>query len=43
MITGTNRYYKYSKISEAKFRQLLKAFAMDFTASDTAKLTGLSK
>ncbi|PCI79578.1 MAG: IS1595 family transposase [SAR86 cluster bacterium] len=41
-MTGTNRYYKYSKISEAKFRQLLKAFAMDFSASDTAKLTGLS-
>ncbi len=42
MITGANRYYKNSKISEAKFRQLLRAFAMDFSASDTAKLTGLS-
>ena len=42
MITGINRYYKFSKISEAKFRQLLRAFAMDFSASDTAKLTGLS-
>jgi transposase-like protein len=42
MITGKNRYYKNSKISEAKFRQLLKAFAMDFSASDTAKLIGLS-
>jgi hypothetical protein len=43
MIAGTNRYYKYSKTSEAKFRQLLKAFAMDFSASDTARLTGLSR
>ena len=42
MITGINRYYKFSKISEAKFRQLLRAFAMDFSASDTARLTGLS-
>jgi hypothetical protein len=38
-----NKYYKRSKISEAKFRQLLRYFAMDFTATDTAKLTGISK
>ncbi len=38
-----NKYYKYSKISEAKFRQLVKYFAMDFTATDTAHLTGLSR
>ena len=42
MYTGTNRYYKYSKISEAKFRQILKLFALDLTATDTAKLSGLS-
>nr|VFK62686.1 MAG: hypothetical protein BECKTC1821F_GA0114240_107812 [Candidatus Kentron sp. TC] len=30
MYKGTNRYYKNSKISEAKFRQIAKAFAMDF-------------
>ncbi|MCH2450931.1 MAG: IS1595 family transposase [Gracilimonas sp.] len=38
-----NKYYKRSKISEAKFRQLIRYFAMDFTASDTAELTGLSR
>lgn len=38
-----NKYYKCSKISEAKFRQLVRYFAMDFTASDAAELTGLSR
>ena len=42
MYTVRNRYYKNSKISEARFRRLLKAFAMDFSASDTARLTGIS-
>ena len=37
-----NRYQKYSKISERKFRDILKYFALDFTASDTAKLTMVS-
>ena len=37
-----NRYYKCSKISEVKFRCLLRLFALDLTASDTARLTGLS-
>ncbi|MCX7184536.1 MAG: IS1595 family transposase, partial [Nitrosospira sp.] len=27
-----NRYYFRSRISEKKFRQLLRCFAMDFTA-----------
>ena len=38
----TNRYYKCSKISEVKFRYLLRLFALDLTASDAARLTGLS-
>lgn len=38
-----NKYYKRSKISEAKFRQLIRYFAMDFTATDSAELTGLSR
>ena len=38
-----NRYYKCSKLSEAKFRQLLRLFALDLTASDAARLTGLSR
>jgi transposase-like protein len=37
-----NRYQKFSKISERKFREILKYFAHDFTASDTARLTAIS-
>ena len=37
-----NRYYKCGKVSEVKFRYLLRLFAVDLTASDTAWLTGLS-
>ena len=37
-----NRYYKCSKISEVKFCYLLRLFALDLTASDAARLTGLS-
>ena len=37
-----NRYCKCSKISEVKFRYLLRLFALDLTASDAARLTGLS-
>ena len=36
-----NKYQKFSKITEPKFRQLLRLFALDLTASDTAKLTGV--
>ena len=39
---SANRYYKCSKISEVNFRYLLRLFALDLTASDTARLTGLS-
>ncbi|MCG8427761.1 MAG: IS1595 family transposase [Chromatiales bacterium] len=42
MYNSRNKYYKFSKISEARFRRLIKAFAMDFTATDSAELTGLS-
>ena len=38
----TNRYYRRSKISEARFRRLPKLFAMDLSATDAAELTGLS-
>ena len=38
-----NRYYRRSKISERKFRQLVRHFALDLTASKTAQLTGLSR
>ena len=38
-----NRYYRRSKISERKFRQVVRHFALDFTASDVAELTGLTR
>jgi transposase len=37
-----NRYQKYSKISERKFRSVLRYFALDFTATDTARLASIS-
>ena len=37
-----NRYYRRSRISERFFRRLIKAFAMDLTATDAAELTALS-
>ena len=37
-----NRYHKCSKILEVKFRYLLRLFALDLTASDAARLTGVS-
>jgi len=37
-----NRYYARSKISEARFRRLLRLFALDLTAADAARLTDLS-
>ena len=37
-----NRYYFRSRIREAKFRQLIRCFSLDFTATSTAQLTGIS-
>ena len=37
-----NRYWRHSEISEARFRHLLRPFAMDLTAPDAAQLCGLS-
>ena len=37
-----NKYQKFGKISEPQFRQILRLFALDLTASDTAGLTGIS-
>ena len=41
-MTYKNRYFRRSKISEAKFRQLVRHFALDLTAMESAALTGLS-
>ena len=37
-----NRYYFRSRIREAKFKQLIRCFSLDFTATSTAQLTGIS-
>ena len=37
-----NRYYKRSRISELKFRLLVRHFALDLCAGDAAQLTGIS-
>jgi transposase-like protein len=37
-----NKYYRSAKISEAKFREILRCFGEDLTASSTARLTGIS-
>ena len=38
-----NRYYARPRISERKFRQLLRYFAMDFSATGVAQLTGVRR
>ncbi len=38
-----NRYYRRSRITEAKFRLLIRHFALDLCASNAAQLTGLSQ
>ena len=37
-----NCYFKCSKLSEPKFRQIVRLFALDLTASDNARLSGVS-
>lgn len=41
-MTVKNKYFRRSKISEAKFRVLVRHFALDLTATESAALTGLS-
>ena len=38
-----NCYHNRAKISKAKLRCVLRLFALDLTASDTARLTRLSR
>ena len=42
MTTG-NRYCKFSKVSEAKIREIVRYFATDLTAVQTAQLSGLNR
>jgi len=37
-----NKHYRRSKISEAKFRQIVRHFALDLTATECAALSGVS-
>jgi hypothetical protein len=37
-----NRYFRRSKISEAKFRLIVRHFALDLTATESAALSGVS-
>ena len=41
-MVAKNRCYRRSRISEAKFRKLVRCFAMDLTATVTAEMTGIS-
>jgi transposase len=38
-----NRYYRRSRISEKKFRQILRYFAMDLTTGKTSELTYVTR
>lgn len=42
-MTGLNKYYKRSHITEAKFRQIIKLFCHDLPASTVAEMTGISR
>jgi len=41
-VNGKNRYYKRAKISERKFPEVLRLFALDLPATKAADLCGLS-
>src|SRR5687767_13744119 len=41
-VARQNKYYKRSRISEKRFRHLVRLFALDLSATDTAQLTGLT-
>lgn len=42
-MSGLNRYYRRSHISEKNFRLLIRYFVMDLSASQTAVLLGISR
>ena len=42
-MTTKNKYVNRSKISEAKFRQIVKLFCLDLDANQIAKLSGLNR
>lgn len=42
-MTGKNRYVKRSRISEKKFREIVKLFSVDLEADQVAEIVGLSR
>lgn len=40
--TARNRYYRRSRLGESKFRDIVRCFATDLTATDTSSLTNIS-
>jgi transposase-like protein len=42
-MSGLNRYYRRFHIAEKRFRLLIRYFAMDLSASQTAQLSGISR
>ena len=42
VMTRKNKYYNRSRISEAKFREIIKYYSIDLNASQIAKLTNLN-
>lgn len=43
VLTMNNKYIKNAKISEDKFRQLLKLFSVDLDAIQISEIIGLSR
>src|SRR5829696_3194088 len=43
VMPGGNKYYRRSRISEWKFRLLVRYFALDMSATDVARLTGITR
>src|SRR6266581_8064969 len=41
-MVGVNKYFRHSKISEARFQHLVRCFVLDLTATQTAAITGIS-
>ena len=42
-MTGKNKYFIRSRISEKKFREIIKLFSADLTAEQISLLSGISR
>jgi transposase len=43
MFSMKNKYYNRSRISEAKFREVIKCFSLDIDATKTTEITHLNR